>query len=74
MESSCSDIIRQVICRQGVKQKAIAEKAGITEKAFSHMLNGRKLITDAHILPICNALGITPNELFGFYNAGEKGV
>jgi len=57
--------IKKIITKQDVKQKSVAQKAGVPEKKFSNMLNGRKLIAAHDILPICDALDVTPNELFG---------
>lgn len=36
---------KRIIEEQGVKQKAIAEKAGYTEQQFSRMMNDRNLIS-----------------------------
>lgn len=71
MQSIIGQNTKQIIHRQGVKQKVIAEKAGYPEKMFSNMLNGRKLITEVDILPICFALEVTPNELFGVTGTEE---
>ena len=40
--------------------------AGYDPKIFNSMLNGKRNIQDNDIPPIANALGVTPNELFGF--------
>lgn len=58
--------IKEIIHQRDLKQKAVARAADIPEKQFSNMVNGRKKIDDRHILPICRALDITPNELFGY--------
>lgn len=62
---------RRIINERGFKNKAIAEKAGYTEKQFSNMLNGRRTITSTDVLRLSNALGVTPNDLFGFTNVGD---
>ena len=36
--------IRRIINSKGLKQKAVAERMGITDKKLSEMLNGRKKI------------------------------
>ena len=38
--------------------------AGYDCKAFSNMLNGRKIITDTDVLKIANALDVEVNALF----------
>ena len=35
-------------------------------KRFSDILCGRKRITDADIIKLCEGLGISPNDLFGY--------
>lgn len=66
MQSSLAANIKQIIRQKGYKQSAIAERAGINEKTFSNMLNGRKIIAAPDIYKILEVLGVTPNELFGF--------
>lgn len=55
--------IRRIIRERGLKQYAVAEKAGYTKQQFSAMLTGRKLITDADILKIIIALDVDANTL-----------
>lgn len=57
--------IIQIIESKGLKQCVVADKAGFTTQAFNAMLNGRKLIRPNAIPAIAQALGVTPNELFG---------
>ena len=57
--------IRWIINSKGLKQKAVAERMGITDKKLSEMLNGRKKIYFEDIQKFCSALNVTPNELFG---------
>lgn len=64
--------VKQIISEKGLLQKRVAQKAGIEEKAFSNMLNGRKKICDTDVLNIASALNVTPNDLFGF-SSGERG-
>ena len=56
---------RNIIKAKGLKNKAVAEKAGYSEQKFSRMLNGQKVIESSDILRISNALDVTPNDLFG---------
>lgn len=49
----------------GLKQKAVAKKAGYTENQFSALLCGRKKMCSEDVIKIANALGITPNDLYG---------
>lgn len=63
------DTIRQnlrfILNEKGIKQKSLAQKADIPEKTLSAMLNGRREIHHNEIISICNALSITPNDLYG---------
>jgi transcriptional regulator with XRE-family HTH domain len=58
------DNIREIIELRGLKNRAVAEKAGFSEQQFSSILNGRKVIKDIDIIAIANALEVTPNDLF----------
>ena len=57
--------IKKRIAADGLKHKKVAEKAGYKEKVFSDMLNGRKKMDAIDIFRISQALGVTPNDLFG---------
>ncbi len=59
--------IKNIIAEKGYKQAAIAKKSGFTTKNFSELLCGRKTFKAEYVNPICNALDVTPNELFGVY-------
>ncbi|MBM6879348.1 helix-turn-helix transcriptional regulator [[Clostridium] spiroforme] len=63
MESRIAKNIKRIIREQGVKQYVIAQRAGYTDKQFSDMVNGRKIIVADDIIPIANALGCEPAEL-----------
>lgn len=62
------DNIRAIIKANGLKQKYVAEKAGFTPQEFSNMLNGRKQFQTEYVNRVCNALSITPNDLFRVKN------
>lgn len=57
---------RRIIRHRGLKQCAVAEKAGYKVKTFNNLLTGRKIITDKDIEAIATALNVSPNELFGY--------
>lgn len=58
--------ISQIIGAMGYKQGAVAERAGLSPREFSDMLNGRRIIKALDIIRISKALGVTPNDLYGF--------
>lgn len=64
MKETVAPAIRQIIKERGLKQCAVAERAGYTKQRFNAMLTGRKLITDADIYKITAALGVDANALF----------
>ena len=59
--------VREIIKEKGLKQTAIAEKAGFSTQEFSDMLNGRRLMRAVDIASIISALrgvGVDANYLF----------
>lgn len=56
--------IKKLIEIKGLKQCAVAYRAGFSEQEFSNMLNGRKIIKAEDVTAIANALDATPNDLF----------
>ncbi len=56
--------ILKIINDKGLKQKAVAEKAGYSRQQFSDMLNGRKIIRPFDTMAIAVALGVDANALF----------
>ncbi len=65
MSNECMvESIKEIISRNGIKQKVIAERAGFTEQMMTDMLNGRKIIKAEFVPRLCKALGVSPNRLF----------
>lgn len=60
------DYIYSVLRQKKMNQSAVARAAGFSPKEFNNMLRGRKLIRMDDVTPICRALEVTPNELFGY--------
>lgn len=60
-----ADNVARIIAELGLKQRAVAKKAGFEAQAFSDMLNGRRLIKLCDVVLIAEALGVTPNDLYG---------
>lgn len=57
-----------------MNQASVARAAGYTPKVFNDMVRKRKLIRPEDITPICKALKVTPNVLFGWdsHNSSEE--
>ena len=58
------DNIVRFINEKGMKQCAVAERAGFSKQQFSDMLNGRKIIKPCDAYAISETLGVTMNDLF----------
>ena len=57
---------KRIIADKGLKQRAVAAKAGFSEKQFSALMTGRRIIKDTDVMAIAIALDATPNDLFGY--------
>lgn len=53
-----------LIRAKGMKNGAVAERAGYSIQQFSDMLNGRKIIKPCDVLAICEAMDVSPDQLF----------
>ena len=62
--------IVRIINEKGMKQCAVAERAGFSKQQFSDMINGRKIIKPCDVLAISGVLGVTANDLYGL----DKGM
>ena len=56
----------------GIKQRVIAEKTGFSENKVSQTLNGRRVISAEELEIYCNALKITPNDIYPFNGCQES--
>lgn len=72
MESAIANNVKKIINEKCLKQGAIANKAGYDYKAFSNMLNGRKLVTDVDVARIADALDVSVNVLFADDSTATK--
>lgn len=56
--------IMRIIDEKGLKQCALAKRAGYTNQQLSDMLNGRKIIKPCDAVALADALGVTMNDLY----------
>lgn len=56
--------VQKIIEEKGLKQVAVAERAGYSKQQFSAMLNGRKVIKPCDVLVIAAALAVDTSALF----------
>lgn len=69
--SVVADNLKFCINDRGLKQSAIARKAGFSPQEFSDMLNGRRIMRAIDIVNIINALdNVDANDLFGIKERG----
>lgn len=65
-----ANVVR-LIDERGLKQCAVAERAGFTKTQFSDMLNGRRIMKVCDVMAIAEALGVEVGEL---YVTDQKGA
>ena len=58
--------LKKAIEANGLKQKFIAEKVGISEATLSAMLNGNQKIDVETFFAIATVLRMTPDEIYEF--------
>jgi len=58
------DGIRQIIAQSGMKQAAIARKAGMEPNRLSEIVNKRRRLDTAELFDLCQVLGATPDEVY----------
>lgn len=59
-------VIAKIIAERGLKKQTVAGQIGLTPQQFSDLLNGRRQLKQSDIIPICETLEISPNELYGY--------
>lgn len=62
--------ITQIINTKGLKQCAVAKKAGFSRQQYNSMLNGRRIIKPCDAVAIANVLGVEMNDLYGTNRKG----
>lgn len=70
-ENKIIDKLNKIIEKKGLKKKAVADRIGTSQKNFSNLLTGKRRLQSREIIPLCMALDISPNELFGYTKQGE---
>lgn len=66
------DKIYEIMKERCMKQAAVATAAGYSPREFNDLLKGRRKFKAADVVPICRALDITPNFLFGYDGSQQK--
>lgn len=63
MKKDIGIFIQEIRKNKGLTQKELAEKIGISDKTISKWENGNSIPDTSMLLPLCNVLEITVNEL-----------
>ncbi len=58
------DVLDKEIQRRGFKQSAIAHMAGLKKQQLSDILNKRRKLGADELFALCDAIGISPNEIY----------
>lgn len=62
----CNDNVRAAIEDSGLKQKFVAEKAGISEQTLSAILNGKQKIEADLFFILSDVLKMAPETLYKY--------
>lgn len=54
--------VRAYLNENGLKQNAVAKKAGISDAAFNAILNGKRTLYADDLREICLALNVSPEK------------
>lgn len=65
-ETITNTLVKRIKTDKVMTQAELARVLGISEAAVSRWLNGTGLIKLEYVIPICDTLKITPNELFNY--------
>lgn len=68
MAKDIGEFIQEIRKDKGLTQKELAEQVGISDKTISKWENGNSIPDTSMLLPLCQVLNITVNELL----SGEK--
>lgn len=72
IQTAIADNTKRIIAERGLKNRAVAERAGFSVQQFSALINKRKIMKDTDVMAIANALGVTPNDLFGIQSSQKS--
>ena len=60
------DCLDPAIEKSGMKKNVIAERAGLTKQKLCDIIAKRRNLDSNEMMRICDAMGISPNELVGY--------
>lgn len=56
--------LRRILVEKDRKHREVAERIGVYEQTFSHMVTGRRKIYEDEVIPLALALNVPVEELF----------
>lgn len=61
---SVNEKLKFFVERNGIKQSFIVSQTGFSKNKVSQTLNGKRTISAEELEIFCNALNITPNDIY----------
>lgn len=55
--------LKELITKQGISQKKVAEMSGLTQAALTRYLHGTRIPSSRAVVKLCTALNTTPDYL-----------
>ncbi len=62
----------ELIIKNGIKQADVARYLEVRPQYLNAILKGNRIMPLEWVMPICEMLGCSPNDLFGYENGGEE--
>lgn len=56
--------LRRILVEKDMKHREVADRIGVSEQTFSHMVTGRRKIYADEVIPLALALNVPMEELF----------
>jgi len=66
------DCLEPAIKSSGMKKLVVAERAGLTQQQLCDIVGKRRKLDSNELMSICEAIGMTPNELVGYSTKAKE--
>ena len=70
--SDVRDYLDPAIKKSGIKKYIVAERAGLTQQQLCDIIAKRRKLDSNELMSICEAIGMSPNELVGYGIKAEE--
>ncbi len=71
MKTSLGQRLKKILNEQGMMQKELAEKIGVSEMVISRYIHGGRIISVPILIEICKALNVSADYLLGLDKVPE---